>query len=147
MVTALAAAVLSVSAASALLLALLIAVRGGKSTTRMIKLLFTLLPEELDAFLGRVGERLVALWRAGREGRRDGGRPAPRHRDTRVGIRLRLIGAFYPADEKWRLEEAMNHRNEVRRDAGAPRFSYLAAFAGACRMRWEAWTDPKRQVD
>ncbi|MFI1418301.1 hypothetical protein ACH4VX_09950 [Streptomyces sp. NPDC020731] len=144
MVTALAAAVLFASAALLLALALLIAVRGRKSTAQAIKLL----PEPLDAFLGRVGRRLVSLWRTSPEGRQHEGRPAAVPRDTRVGVRLRLIGAFLPASEKWRLEETMDHRNELRKQGGRlPPFYYLVTFAGACRMRWEAWTDPERQVD
>jgi hypothetical protein len=148
MVAALAAAVLSVSVALLLLLALLTAVRGRKSTAQVIKLLFTLLPEELDALLGRVGKRLMSLWQTGHGETPDEGRSAAVHRDTRVGVRLRFIGVFYPADEKWHIEETMNHRNELRENGERlPRFFYLVSFAGACRMRWEAWTDPKRQVD
>ncbi|MEU3093249.1 hypothetical protein ABZ690_00080 [Streptomyces sp. NPDC006967] len=144
MVTALAAAVLFVSAALLLTLALLIAVRGRKSTAQAIRLL----PEPLDAFLGRVGRRLVSLWRTNPEGRRYEAGPTAVPGDTRVDVRLRFIGAFLPDSEKWRLEETMNHRNELRKQSGRlPRFYYLVSFAGACRMRWEAWADPKRQVD
>ncbi|AYL37742.1 hypothetical protein [Streptomyces fungicidicus] len=144
MVTALAAAVLFVSAALLLALALLIAVRGRKSTAQAIKQL----PEPLDAFLGRVGRRLVSLWRTSPEGGQHEGQPAATPEEARVGVRLRFIGAFLPDGEKWRLEETMNHRNELRKQGGRlPRFYYLVSFAGACRMRWETWADPKRQVD
>ncbi|GAB2328913.1 hypothetical protein AB0N20_23170 [Streptomyces griseoincarnatus] len=144
MVTALAAAVLFVSAALLLTLALLISVRGRKSTAQAIKLL----PEPLDAFLGRLGRWLVSLWRASPEGTQHEGLPAAVRGDTRVGVRLRVIGALLPHSEKWRLEETMDHRNELRKQGGRlPRFYYLISFAGACRMRWEAWADPKRQVD
>ncbi|MEV5431245.1 hypothetical protein [Streptomyces sp. NPDC052701] len=144
MVTALATAVLFVSATLLTLLALLLAGRGRKSTAQVIKLL----PEPLDVFLGRVGRRLVSLWGARRKGSRHEKRSAAVHRDNRVGLRLRFISALLPTDEKWRLEEMMNHRNELRKDGGRlPPFHYLTTFAGACRMRWEAWAYPRRRID
>ncbi|MEU5519124.1 hypothetical protein ACIQCD_09910 [Streptomyces sp. NPDC093250] len=144
MVTALAIAVLSVSATLLLLLTLLLAGRGRKSTAQAIKLL----PEPLDAFLGRVGRRLVSLWGAWRKESRHERRSAAAHRDNQVGARLRFISLLLPADEKWRLEEMMNHRNELREGGRRlPPFHYLATFAGVCRMRWEAWAHPRRRID
>ncbi|MER6470308.1 hypothetical protein [Streptomyces collinus] len=141
MITALATAALPVTAALLLLLALLLAGRGRKTTAQVINRL----PKPLGAFFGEVGRRVLLL--LGTAARKT---PAREHaladrKDNRVGVLLRLTSLFYPPREKWRLEETMNHRNEQRRNGR--RFSYLAAFKGACVLRWEAWTDPERRVE
>ncbi|WP_073948348.1 hypothetical protein [Streptomyces kebangsaanensis] len=144
MVTALATAVLSVTAALLLLLTLLLTRHGRKTTAQVIRLL----PKPLDAFLSRVGRRVMLLWKLGLSGGARQRCSVADRKDRRVGARLRLISVFLPKEEKWRLEETMNHRNELRENGGRlPRFYYLVSFVGACRMRGEAWTNPKRRVD
>jgi hypothetical protein len=141
MVTALATAVLSVTAALLLLLALLLEGRGRKTASQVINWL----PKPLGAFFDEVGSRVLLLLGMTARKTPDQERALADRKDNRVGVLLFITSLFYPPREKWRLEETMNHRNEQRRNGR--RFSYIAAFKGACVLRWEAWTDPERRVE
>ncbi|WP_393101415.1 hypothetical protein [Streptomyces sp. LN325] len=67
---------------------------------------------------------------------------------NRVGPRLRLIGSLLPTGDEWRVEEMMEHRNELRADKGrVPLFHYVRLFLSALEIRWEARAYPQRSVD
>ncbi|WP_413755202.1 RNA polymerase sigma factor [Streptomyces sp. MMBL 11-3] len=66
---------------------------------------------------------------------------------ARVGMRFRFIGMLLHKDEKWRLEEMMNHRNEIRKQEGkVPRLHYLRLLQGACVILWESHLPPNRHT-
>ncbi|WP_314224704.1 hypothetical protein [Streptomyces zaehneri] len=142
MATALAAAIVSLSATLLVLLALLMLFRKrGESVTQVVNTLIGLLPTALSSFFTRVGKLAIRFSTPHHTAR-------PNRRDTRVGVRLRFIGTLLPRGDEWRLEEMMNHRNVLRQQHGRiPRFHYLRLLLGVCTIRWETWTDPERRVD
>lgn len=74
--------------------------------------------------------------------------PTAPKKDTTVGPRLLLIGALLPSGEEWRIEEMMNHRNELRAEgARLPRFHHMRLLFSALEIRWEARAYPERRVD
>ncbi|WP_328937829.1 hypothetical protein OG288_17950 [Streptomyces tauricus] len=139
MVTVLAAVALSTTLL--LLLVLLLLKSGQKPEGDMAKTLVDLLPPAVSTFFTRVGRLVIGLSKPRVTLSSD-------RRETRVGARLRLIGALLPKGDEWRLEELMDHRNEMRLQEGrVPRFHYLRVFLGVCTIRWETWRDPQRRVD
>jgi hypothetical protein len=146
MVTAL-AVVAALSALATLLLILLALVlvlflrREGRTAADTADTLLDLLPASLNTFFARVGRKVIRLSALHRSA-------PPDRRDTRVGARLRFIGALLPKGDEWRLEEMMNHRNVLREQRGrVPSFHYLRLFLGVCTIRWETLRDPQRRVD
>lgn len=145
MVTALAVA-LSVLAALALLplLVLVLKLKHGKqSAVNTAGRLIDLMPTHLSDLFVRVGRLTIRLLTL---------RPNAVSREraeTRVGLRLHIIEAALPEeDRKRRIEEMMEERNTLRQKQGRmPRFHHLRLLLGACTIRWEQWRDPKRQVD
>lgn len=69
-------------------------------------------------------------------------------RANAIGPRIRLIGALLPVGDEWRIEEMVNHRNELRDEYGhVPRFHYVRLFLSVLEIRWEARVYPERRVD
>ncbi|MGW1209927.1 hypothetical protein ACWD5F_09795 [Streptomyces sp. NPDC002499] len=71
------------------------------------------------------------------------------HRETRVGLKLRLISVVLPSGERERyIEQWMDERNAIRRgEFPKKRFHGLRLLSGAVIQSYESRVDARRSVD